>query len=360
MPSRSNNRSRGISNEVGFIQEETYNMKILSTLMGLTFAAVTSGAVAQSAVPEVAKLKPANFPDQPIEFTVVYPAGGGMDLSARLLAKYTEKASGQQILVNNRTGGAGMVGHTYIATQAKPDGHTVGVVASLLWGDAILRGKGKWSLADVEPIAYVNSDPLTWVASTEGPYKGMSAKEIIQVAKEKPGTVRVATVPGSMWEYLVSQIEASTGAKFLRVPFQGGGPGMTALLGGNVDVAQGFYGEFRGHLEAGKIAPIAVASGSRTPYLKDTPTFNEIYNSDEFVWNLHRFAVLPKGVPADRKAFLATAIKHAVKEKELVAEYEKLGAYFDPNLVNSTNITADLNALAERERAFYAKNGMLK
>src|ERR671916_662092 len=75
---------------------------------------------------------------------------------------------------------------------------------------------------------------------------------------EKPGTIRVATVPGSMWDYLVEQIEANTGAKFLRVPFQGGGAGITALVGGNVDVAQGFFSEFRGHLEAGKVKPVAV------------------------------------------------------------------------------------------------------
>ncbi|MES2537018.1 MAG: tripartite tricarboxylate transporter substrate binding protein [Pseudomonadota bacterium] len=334
-------------------------MKLLSSLMGLVFLAHASMASAQVS-PEVAKLKPANFPTQPIEFTIVYPAGGGMDLSGRLLGKYTEKVSGDKILVNNRTGGAGMVGHAYLATQAKPDGYTVGVVANLLWGDAMLRSQGKWIHTDLEPIAYINSDPLTWVSSTEGPYKGMSAKQIIQIAKDKPGTVRIAVVPGSMWEYLVEQVETSTGAKFLRVPFQGGGPGVVALLGGNVDVAQGFYGEFRGHMDAGKIVPIAIASNERTPYLKNTPTFNEIYGTKDYVWNIIRFAVVPKGTPADRKAYLAAAIQTALKDPELIAEYQKLGAYFDPALVKSTSVAADVNALAQREREFYVKTGRLK
>ena len=83
---------------------------------------------------------------QPIEFTVVYPAGGGMDVTGRLLAKTVEKCSGDRIIVNNRTGGAGMVGHAYLATQAKPDGYTVGVIANLMWGDAMLRAQGRWSL----------------------------------------------------------------------------------------------------------------------------------------------------------------------------------------------------------------------
>src|SRR5207253_10690996 len=155
----------------------------------------------------LARLKPKDFPTQPIEFTVVYPAGGGMDVTARLLAKYVEKWSGDRIIVNNRTGGAGMVGHSYLATQAKPDGYTVGVLANLVWGDAMLRAQGRWSLGDLEPIGYLNSDALIWVGATEGAYKGMSVKEVVQAAKDKPGTVRIATVPGSMWEYIVEQIE---------------------------------------------------------------------------------------------------------------------------------------------------------
>lgn len=188
----------------------------------------------------------------------------------------------------------------------------------------------------------------------------MTAKQIIQIAHDKPNTVRVAIVPGSMWEYLVEQVEAKTGAKFLRVPFQGGGPGVTALLGNNVDVAQGFFSEFRGYVEAGKIVPIALAGEQRTDHLKNTPTFNEIYGSKEFVWNIIRFAVVPKGTPADRKAYLAAGLQATLKDPELIAEYQKLGMYFDPALVKSTHISADLNALALKEREFYVKTGRLK
>lgn len=309
---------------------------------------------------ELAKLKPKDFPTQPIEFTVVYPAGGGMDVTGRLLAKYVEKVSGERIIVNNRTGGAGMIGHSYLATQAKPDGHTVGVLANLVWGDAMLRAQGRWTLADLEPIGYLNTDALTWVGRTEGPYKGMTVKQIVQAAKDKPGTVRVATVPGSMWEYIVEQIEAASGAKFLRVPFQGGGAGISALIGGNVDVAQGFYSEFRGHLEGGKVAPLAVASAERMDFLKDMPTFNEALGGKEYLWQVIRFAVVPKGTPAERKAYLGAAIRAAMKDPELIAEYKKFGVYFDPKLVNSTNLAADLGAYAEAERQFYVKTGRLK
>ena len=139
----------------------------------LLTALVATPAAAQSgdAKADLAKLKPKDFPTGPIEYTVVYPAGGGMDVTARLLAKHVEKWSGDKIVVNNRTGGAGMVGHSYLATQAKPDGYTVGVLANLMWGDAMLRAQGRWVYTDLEPIGYLNSDPLSWVGPTEGPYK---------------------------------------------------------------------------------------------------------------------------------------------------------------------------------------------
>jgi len=334
-------------------------MNILKSAASILMATLSGIAIAQTS-PDVTKLKPAGFPTQPIEFTVVYPAGGGMDLTARLLAKFSEQVSGDKILVNNRTGGAGMVGHAYLATQAKPDGYTVGILANLVWGDAILRGQGKWSLSDIETIAYINSDALTWVSSPKGPFKGKSAKEIIQIAKDKPGTVRVAVVPGSMWEYLVDQIEQKTGAKFLRVPFQGGKPGIVALLGGNVDVAQGFYGEFQSYMDAGDVTPIAVASSDRIANMKNVLTFNEIYGTKDIVWNIIRFAVVPKGTPADRKAYLAAMINAAVKQPGLVAEYAKLGAYFDPSLAKSGAIAKDLNDMAMREREFYISTGRLK
>jgi tripartite-type tricarboxylate transporter receptor subunit TctC len=333
---------------------------IALALMAALAIPCVAPAAAQDSKAELAKLKPKDFPTEPIEYTVVYPAGGGMDVTGRLLAKFVEKHSGDRIIVNNRTGGAGMVGHAYLATQAKPDGYTVGVLANLMWGDAMLRAQGRWAYTDLEPIGYVNSDALIWVGPTEGPYKGMSVKQIVQAAKDKPGTVRIAIVPGSMWEYIVDQVEANTGAKFLRVPFQGGGAGITALVGGNVDVAQGFYSEFRGHLDAGKIAPLGVAAPERMDFLKDMPTMNEALGGTEYQWIIIRFAVVPKGTPADRKAYLGAAVQAAMKDPELITEYKKAGVYFDNKLTSPATMLENLNAYAAAERAFYQKTGRLK
>lgn len=318
-------------------------------------------AVAQATKADLDKLKPAGFPpSQPPEITVVYPAGGGADVTARLLARTMEQVSGHKYVVNNRTGGAGMVGHTWLATQAPRDGTALGMVVSLVWGDAMLRGGGRWAYTDLEPIGYLNSDPLLWFVSGSGPLANMNVKDIAQAAKDKPNTIRIATVPGSMWDYNIDQVEANTGAKFLRVPFQSGGAAATALLGNNVDIGLSTYGEGMPHLPNNRFKAAGVASAKRLAHAPDIPTLTETLGGDEYVWVLQRFIVVPKGVPADRKAYLSAVVKAAATDPGLVEEYKKYGVAFDQDLVGATDIAAALNKYAEKERAFYVKTGRLK
>ncbi|MFM1990984.1 MAG: hypothetical protein RJA99_3941 [Pseudomonadota bacterium] len=337
-------------------------MSFMHTVRGLAALVAAAGMLAASpaSAQDLAKTKPAGFPSGPMEMTVVYPAGGGADLTARLLARSMEKVTGEKILVNNRTGGAGMVGHTWLATQAPADGSVMGMVVNLVWGDAMLRGQGRWSHTDLEPIGYLNSDPMIWAVGTEGPFKAATLQQLVQMGKDKPNTFRVGTVPGSMWDYLIEQVETNTGAKFLKVPFQSGGAATTALVGGNIDIAPAFYADLRAQLDAGKVRLLGIASAQRVRHLPDLPTFNEALNGKDYEWTLLRFVVVPKNVPADRKAWLGAAVKAATRDSALVDEYMKMGVYFDPALRDSPNPTAALNALAEKEREFYQRTGRLK
>ena len=309
---------------------------------------------------QIARLKPKDFPNQPIEFTVVYPPGGAMDVNGRLSAKFFEKWTGDKAIVNNRVGGAGMVGHTYLATQAPKDGHTIGVVANLLFADSMLRAQGRWSHTDFEPVAYLNSDALTFMTMNNGAFKGQTFQQIVQTAKDKPNTVRIATVPSSFFEYCVEQVEAASGARFLKVPFQGGAPGIAALLGGNVDIAQAFYAEIRSHLDAGTMAAIAVTSAERSPNFPSTPTINEALGTKDIVWQATRWLAVAKGTPPDRKAYIAAVLNAAVHDPELQAEFKKMGATTRPDLNTPEKIAEVLNRLATLEGEFYKKSGRLK
>jgi tripartite-type tricarboxylate transporter receptor subunit TctC len=333
------------------------NAVIAAAAAGLIAA---TPAIAQDAKADIAKLKPAGFPNQPLEMTVVYPAGGGADLTARLLARTMEQISNEKIVVNNRTGGAGMVGHAWLATQAPTDGTAMGMLVNLVWGDAMLRAEGRWSYTDLEPIGYLNSDPMIWAVTTDGPLKSMSLAQIAQAGKEKPNTIRVATVPGSMWDYLIEQVEANTGAKFLKVPFQSGGQGTTALIGNNVDIAPAFFAELRAHIDSGKVRLAGIASAKRVAHLPNLPTFNEELKGTDYEWTLIRFVVVPKKVAPERKAYLSALVRTAMKDAGLIAEYGKMGVDFDPALRDAADPAAALNAAAEKEREFYKKTGRLK
>jgi tripartite-type tricarboxylate transporter receptor subunit TctC len=321
--------------------------------------AVSGTASAQDAKAKLKALKPADYPTQPIEFVVAYPAGGGMDVTARLLAKYVERYIDHRVLVVNKTGGAGLIGHTYLATSAKNDGYTVGIIANPFWAeDELIRAKGKWSAKDLSPLAFINYDPITWAVSTDGPFKDKTVKEIVAQAKEKPGTVRISIAPDGAFQFLAEAIEMSTGARFVKVPFQGGAPGVTALLGGHVDVATAFYAEYRGHLEAGKVKVAGVAAPERSTHFPSVPTFDESLGSRGTSWVAWRFAAVPKGLAANRASYLEAAIDAALHDPELIDEYRKMGV-----IAGKTMTTAETAAEVDRflveHREFLTKTGRI-
>ncbi|WP_342643074.1 Bug family tripartite tricarboxylate transporter substrate binding protein [Rhodoligotrophos ferricapiens] len=332
--------------------------RLLAAALAVLFGCATYQA--QGASAELEKLKPADFPDKPVELVVVYPAGGGMDYTARLLAKYMEKHFDNKVVVQNRTGGAGVIGHTYLATQAKPDGYTLGVVANTMWADSLFRANNRWTYKDFEPIAFINYDPLTWAVATDGPFKDKSLKQIIEAAKASPGTVRVAVLGGNTSEFLAEHVEVVSGAKFTKVPFQGGAPGITAALGGHVEIGGAFTAEYRGHIDAGKMRAVGVAGAQRSPTLPDTETFNEALGSNEIIWQAWRYVTVPKGIPEDRKAFLIAWVNAALDDPELQAEYRKTGALMDRNLKDPAQISAEIDKLFALESEFYKKSGRLK
>lgn len=319
-----------------------------------------AGAAAAAALPLAARAqgrlavpKPAGFPREPIELTVVYPAGGGMDITARVVQRFFEKHSGERSFVNNRTGGAGLVGHTWLATQAPADGHAVGIVANLIFSDAT-RSQGRWNWTDLDHIAHLNAEPLNLVVNAEGPYRGGGLRGILEAVRQRPGTIRVANVPGGYYEYLIEQLEAAAGGRFLRVPFQGGAPGLTALLGNNVDLAFGFFGEIRGHLQGNRVVPVAVTGTQDSSFLPGAPTVNSVTGRNDVNWGVSRWVAVPKAVPADRKAWLAAGFRAAVADPELVAEFRALGALPNPALDTPERVLADVTRMAQAEAEFQA------
>jgi tripartite-type tricarboxylate transporter receptor subunit TctC len=327
---------------------------------------IAAGAAGAAALPLAARAqsrlpvpKPAGFPREPIELTVVYPAGGGMDITARVVQRFFERHTGERSFVNNRTGGAGLVGHTWLATQAPADGHVVGIIANLIFSDA-MRSQGRWNWTDLDHIAHLNAEPLNLVVNAEGPFRAGGLRGLLEAVRARPGTIRVANVPGGYYEYLIEQLEATAGGRFLRVPFQGGAPGLTALLGNNVDLAFGFFGEIRSHLQANRLVPVAVTGTQESPFLPGTPTVNSVTGRSDVNWGVSRWVAVPKAVPADRKAWIAAGFRAAVADPECVNEFRALGALPVPALDTPEKVLAEVTRMAQAEVDFQARRAQAR
>lgn len=297
--------------------------------------------------------KPKDYPARPIELMVAFPAGGGMDVHTRLLVKHLEKYTAQNFVVFNRAGASGFIGHTHIATQAKPDGYSLGVLSSNFWADSIQRGEGKWTYRDVEPIALYNTESIGWLVNAGGPLKDKRLLDIIALAKTKPGELRVAMSDTSPTEFIAQQVEAAGGVKFTHIPFQGGRQAVTSLLGGHIEISYGYMGEYRSLVDSGKLQLIALSSGKRNPIVPNVPTFNETLGIGDALWDAFRFIVAPKGLAPERKAWLEALFNAVLDDADLAKEVTALGATMDRSINTAAKLTEEVERRVAFERVYY-------
>ncbi|WP_170235486.1 tripartite tricarboxylate transporter substrate binding protein [Verticiella sediminum] len=300
------------------------------------------------------------FPGRPLELLVAYPAGGGMDITARILAKHLEPAAGNPVLVVNRAGAAGLVGHTWLATQAAPDGHVLGVLASNFWQDSFFRSEGRWSYRDIVPIAFLNYDPVTWIVSSKGPFAQAGLTDVVEAARKNPGGIKVAASTATSTAFTLDQVARYSAVEFLPVAYQGGRQALTDLLGGHIDVSYGYLGEYRSQLDAGEVRVLAVTSAQRIPALPDVPTFNEVLGQDDVLWDAFRFVGAPAKTPQARLQWLGEALRQAIATPELAQEYVRLGATPDATLNEPGRLAEEFERRASRERDFFVKTGRLQ
>lgn len=323
-------------------------MQHLVSKMGaaLLMAAAFASSSAQ------AQTKPADYPQRPIEMVVVYPAGGGVDITARILAQESERILGHQFRVQNRVGGGGITGHTYLA-KAPADGYTLGVIANpFLLLDFMMRD-GQFTQNDFDPLVGINFSPVVWVVRTDSPLGKMNFDAVIAEARKKPGAIKVGVIPGNTFEYVTEFVEKSKGVKFAHVPFQGGKPGVTALLGGHIDLTNAFYEEVEQYVRAGSLRVIAVSDNKRFSKLPDAPAMTEVgVPLAGGTWGAARLVVTPKGVSPEIRKYLEASLLKVLKDPATVEAYNKVGA-----TVEATDTATTKRVYAE---AFAAMQAFLK
>lgn len=307
-------------------------MKMMSGLVAGVALAITPAVFAQGA--------PANYPDRPIEMVVVYPAGGGMDVTARTLAQESERVLGYKFRVQNRTGGGGIVGHTWLAKSTASDGYTVGVLANPFLALDILVRDAEFKAADFAPIAGINFTPVLWVTRTDGPLGKMDFSQVVDYAKGKPSDVKIAVIPNNVFDFVASIVETNAGIKLTHVPFQGGKPGVTALLGGNVDIASAFYEEVEPYIKAGQLKAIAVSDQKRFDALPDVPAMSELgIKIDAGVWGASRFITVPPATSDAIKKKLEEGFLQVMKDPQAIKKFQAAGIALTPTDAQTTRDT---------------------
>jgi tripartite-type tricarboxylate transporter receptor subunit TctC len=302
-------------------------------------------------------MKPKDYPSQPIELVVIAPPGGGMDVTARILAKYMEQYTGNRCVVVNRAGGAGLIGHTFLATQAKNDGYTIGILGNNFVTDDLLRAQGKWTYKDMEALAFINDDPVTWAAMSQGPLKGKSLKDVIDMAKQKPNSIKLAMSPDMHYQFLEEQVELVSGGKYVPVPFQGGKPGVVAMLGGHVDVATAFLPEYKSYLDSGEVRVLGTTD--RGTFFPNVPTFNEVLGVDNIIWSMWRFAAVPKGIAKDRARYLEAAFDAVLRDPECIKEFKNMGSPIALKYMSAKQTSDELDRQYRIFKEFFTKSGRI-
>lgn len=264
------------------------------------------------------------FPTKPVTLIVAYSAGGGSDLAARIVAKYTEKYLGQPIVVENRPGAGGQIGFTALS-RAKPDGYTIGMLnvpaLNMLAG---VRENITYKPTDFEPLMNAILDPVVLAIPAKSDFKTL--KDFIKFAKDNPEKL-ILGVDGPQTNAQLQPIimEKALGIKIKYVFYNGAAPAFTAAIGGHTFGTTPGASEAKQYVDSGQLRVLCVFSENRFPGLPDVPTFKEAAGIDISYIPSNRGFGVPSGTPADRKKIIEAAMKKAMNDPEFQAKAKEMG-----------------------------------
>ncbi len=291
-----------------------YNKLLFCVAIAFTAALATPGLHAQDA-----------YPSKPITMIAPFPPGGVADIVGRPLAAAMEKTLQQPVLVLNRSGAGGAVGTT-AAARAAPDGYTILMSLSSISIFPVsdpMNGKPvPYQLADFAPIALVTADPTVLVVAGDSPYK--TVRDFIEAAKAYPNEMNYSSsgVYGTL-HVAMEMFANAAGIKLFHVPYQGGGPAIAALLGGQVHALASGPAAAVGQIKAGKMRALAGWGDKRLPLMPELPTFKELgYKDVEFyIWS---GVFVPAATPAPVIRRLRDAVRAAVADPLFKGAMEKV------------------------------------
>jgi tripartite-type tricarboxylate transporter receptor subunit TctC len=249
-----------------------------------------------------------SYPERPIKIVVPFPAGGPTDVAARLITQLLSSRLGENVVVENIAGAGGRIGAKAVV-GANPDGYTLllgGTNVNAIIG-ALYKNLGFDPINSFAPVAAICVDSMVLVISPSVPAD--TFQQFVQYAKNNPGKLKYGGPPGIYTHFAGEFFKIKTGTDILFVPYKGGAPAITDVLGGHIDMVFNNKSTLLTHIKEGKLKALAVTSEVRWPELPGTPTIKEvgIVGFPKEVW----FGLL---APAGTSTMIVDKINHAVNE----------------------------------------------
>jgi tripartite-type tricarboxylate transporter receptor subunit TctC len=269
------------------------------------------------------------FPDRPVKLVVASPAGGPPDIMARLLSDKMGAALGQPVIVENRPGGAGGTIGAKSVIAAEPDGHTLmmGSTSTILIAPLIYKNAG-YSAETFAPVAGLSESAE--VLAVHPSVEAKSVAELVGLAKLQPGMLRYASAGVGTLPHIEGELlKAAAHIEISHVPYRGGGPGLTGLLGGEVHMFFSALTQMLPYIRDGRLRGLAVTSQTRSPLAPELPTMVES-GYDQFVTASINFIVAPPGTSLPVRQQLSDAVAKALASAEVKEAFSKIGALARP------------------------------
>lgn len=275
----------------------------------------------------------APFPSRLVTIVTGVAAGGQADLAARPVAQGLSQVFDKSVIVDNRTGAGGALGAAYVLKN-EPDGHTMFMALSaavvLPEAERIEGRKPLYEMSSFAPVARVLGDPNLLAVSAESKYN--SVADIVKDAKARPGEIPYSSSGNYGGVHLSMEMFAqAAGIKLLHVPYRGGAPALTALMGDQVAVTALGSGPLKSYADAGKLRVLATFGAERHPAFPQAPTFKEL-GFDNVVFNAWVGLFVPKGVPPEVMERIRVAMKQVMTDPQILSIFAKAGspaAYMD-------------------------------
>jgi tripartite-type tricarboxylate transporter receptor subunit TctC len=269
------------------------------------------------------------FPERPIKLVVPSPAGGPPDIMARLLSDKMAAALGQPVIVENRPGGAGgTVGAKSVLT-AEPDGHTLlmGSTSALLIAPLIYKNAG-YTAETFAAVAGLSESAE--VLAVHPSVLANSVAELVSRAKSQPGTLRYSSAGvGTLPHIEAELLKARARIDISHIPYRGGGPALTGLLGGEVQIFFSALTQLLPYIRDGRLRGLAVTSESRSFLAPELPTMVES-GFDQFVTASVNFIVAPPSTPISIRRHLSDAVARALASPDVIDAFSRTGAQARP------------------------------